>query len=270
MDRYTLAPPADLAGIVDRFWGWRSAPGETTSLAPYAPGVGAELFFHLDRPFATADSLLPTTHVLAMRTRPLYLTPARDLDFVAIRFRAGAFRHVLAATPTELPEGTPDATGIWGSQIERLLERLAEAPTFQERSWLLAGWARAQRDRHARPDAAVDEAIDRLYANPAESRVEAISRAVGFGPRQLERRFTAAVGIGPKRFGRLTRAYKLVRAQALDPGRSYLPHALDLGYYDQAHAIHELAQLAGLTPTALFAELATKSHFYNPSRHLPT
>jgi hypothetical protein len=65
------------------------------------------------------------------------------------------------------------------------------------------------------------------------------------------------------RSGSLTRG---CRAQALDPGRPYLPRALDLGYYDQAHAIHELRQLTGRTPTALFGELETRSHFYNPSR----
>jgi AraC-like DNA-binding protein len=266
MDRYSVAPPADLAPLVDRFWGWRSAPGEAIPLAPHAPGVGAELFFHLGTPFSTAGGPLPPAHILAMRTRLLDLDGAQDLDFVAIRFRSGALRHVLAMPPGEIPEGTPDGTAIWGVHIGRLLERLAEVPTFADRGRLLAAWLRTQRDRHARPDPAADRAISTLYQDPADSRIDAVARNVGLGPRQLERRFEAAVGLGPKRFERLTRAYKLVRAQALDPGRPYLPRALDLGYYDQAHAIHDLRELTGLAPTALFAELAAGSHFYNPSQ----
>jgi methylphosphotriester-DNA--protein-cysteine methyltransferase len=133
----------------------------------------------------------------------------------------------------------------------------------------LAAWLRIERDRHSRPDAAVDRAIASLYSDPADSRIDTVARTVGLGPRQLERRFDAAVGLGPKRFERLARAYKLVRAQALEPGQPYLPRALDLGYYDQAHAIHDLRELTGMAPTALFGELAAGSHFYNlsaPSR----
>jgi AraC-like DNA-binding protein len=269
VDRYASFPPADLAPLVDRFWGWRSAPGEATRLAPHAPGVGAELIFHLGAPFPTAAGSLPVAHVLAMRTCLLEFGDARDLDFVAIRFRSGALRHVLAGPARDIPEGTPDATEIWGAGLVRLLERLGEASTFSDRVRFLAAWLRIERDRHSRPDAAVDRAIASLYSDPADSRIDTVARTVGLGPRQLERRFDAAVGLGPKRFERLARAYKLVRAQALEPGQPYLPRALDLGYYDQAHAIHDLRELTGMAPTALFGELAAGSHFYNlsaPSR----
>jgi AraC-like DNA-binding protein len=264
VDRFSSPPPADLAPLVDRFWGWRGEPDETVRPAPYAPGVGAEIFFHVGAPFSISGGSLPPAHVLAMRTRSLQLAPARHLDFIAIRFRAGAFRHVLPLPPIELPEGTADATSIWGAEIARLCERLVEGRSFEARTSLLAGWLRARRDRHARPDAVADRAIAALYRDAAEGRIDAVARMVDLGPRQLERRFTAAAGIGPKRFGRLVRTYKLVRSQALEPGRPYLPRALDLGYYDQAHAIHDIRELTGLTPTALFGELATKSHFYNP------
>jgi AraC-like DNA-binding protein len=235
-----------------------------------APGVGAELFVHLGAPFCRVRSdgsrtTAPPFHLMRPRTAALDLAPQTDLHFVAVRIRAGATRHLLPMATAELPEGLVDASEIWGAETVALRDRLASVSTLSAQSALLAQWLRGMARRWHAPDPAIDAAISRLYERPDEP-LDAALGETALGNRQFERRFKDAAGLAPKRFQRLARAYKLVRFESLTPSESYLPRALDLGFFDQAHAIHEIRDLTGRAPTALFRELATRSHFYNPPR----
>ena len=62
-------------------------------------------------------------------------------------------------------------------------------------------------------------------------------------------RFKAEVGVSPKHYCRIRRFQRTVtrahRGQIVD----WPQVALECGYYDQAHFIHEFRSFAGLTPT---------------------
>jgi AraC-like DNA-binding protein len=270
MQRLSLPPPRDLEPLVERFWGWRAEPGEIVRLPLVTPGVGAELVVHLGTPFRLinpdgSNTPCPAVHLMRPRSKPLDLAAQTDLHFLAVRIRAGASRHITPCPAADVPEGLPDAADIWGSGAVALRERLGCATSPAEQANVLSVWLRGLGRRLPNLDTAIDAAIERIYARP-EDPIDSAKDLCALETRQFERRFKAATGLGPKRFQRLSRAYKLVRFESLAPSESYLPRALDLGFFDQAHAIHDLRELTGRTPTALLAELATRSHFYNRPR----
>ena len=201
------------------------------------------------------------------RTAPLDLAPQGNVDFIAARIRAGALRHLLTGDPAELPEGAPDAASIWGRRTDDLADALAETDSLTDRTRILARWLRSRLSPAStgRADAAIDRSIERIYRDPAAGLDSAIGLS-SLGVRQFERRFKHAAALSPKRFQRLARMYKLVRFETLRPSESYLLRALDLGYFDQAHVIHEFRELAGQPPLSLLAEIATRTHFYNSPR----
>jgi methylphosphotriester-DNA--protein-cysteine methyltransferase len=112
----------------------------------------------------------------------------------------------------------------------------------------------------------MDRALAMLYEAPGDTSTDTVIRASGLGLRQFQRRFKAIMGVGPKRFQRLARFYKLVRGHVLRPQHSYLPAALDLGFYDQPHVVHEFRALVGRAPGVFLREVVERTHFYNPSR----
>jgi AraC-like DNA-binding protein len=268
MEIDSLLPPPDLDACIERFWRLRSAPGEVIALPLLAPGVGAELFFHLGTPFHFSDEALacPPVHLVHPRGKALDFRPQGHLHCLAVRFRAGMIRHFLPCPPGELGTDGSSAEEIWGSIVDQLLDHLAGCPTFENQMELLCQWLRGQRCRYGKMDSAVDAAVGALYGNPVGVRLEVLARAAGLGARQFQRRFKTMIGLSANRFRRLVRLYRLVRQEMLQPGPNYLGAALDLGYFDQAHAIHDFRELTGWSPASFLQEARGRTHFYNPSR----
>jgi methylphosphotriester-DNA--protein-cysteine methyltransferase len=67
--------------------------------------------------------------------------------------------------------------------------------------------------------------------------------------RQLERSFLREMGIPPIRFARVARFQAALDARVGRPDRSWLDIAIDSGYHDQMHLIHEFQSLCGMSPT---------------------
>ena len=80
----------------------------------------------------------------------------------------------------------------------------------------------------------------------------------------MERQFADSVGVGPKAFQRNARFQKVLKTLLLRKDTAYLDTALDAGYCDQAHFIHEFRQFTGESPTRFLAPTNFMSHFYNP------
>lgn len=158
------------------------------------------------------------------------------------------------------------AEELWGPSILGLLDRLTAMPSLAARVEHLCIWLRAANARGWRPDHGMDAALAALYEHPEAISLEALAQGAGLGPRQFQRRFKAAHGMSPKRFHGLVRLYRLVRREILEPHPTYLDSALDLGYFDQAHVIHDFQTLLGATPKTFLKEAKARTHFYNPSR----
>lgn len=80
----------------------------------------------------------------------------------------------------------------------------------------------------------------------------AAADALGYSPRQLQRRALPVFGYGPQHLGRVLRLGRAV-ARA-DRGRGWAEAAGHAGFADQAHLARDVRALTGLTPTALRRE----------------
>jgi transcriptional regulator GlxA family with amidase domain len=73
--------------------------------------------------------------------------------------------------------------------------------------------------------------------------------------RELERSFLREMGIASKRFARVARFQAALDARVGRPDRSWLDIAIDSGYHDQMHLVHEFQSLCGLSPTLIVERL---------------
>jgi len=102
------------------------------------------------------------------------------------------------------------------------------------------------------------------WENPAGGFLAALVRGeweapAGYSQRHLSRLFRAGAGMGRKSFLRVLRVNEAVRRLSAGAG-SLTRLAQDLGYYDQAHFIHDFSSVVGLSPGGYAAHLAD---FYN-------
>ena len=96
---------------------------------------------------------------------------------------------------------------------------------------------------------AVAFALRAFDRSPLTTNIAAVTDAIGMSAKRFIERFKAEVGVSPKHYCRIRRFQRAVtrahRGQIVD----WPQVALECGYYDQAHFIHEFRSFAGLTPT---------------------
>jgi len=72
---------------------------------------------------------------------------------------------------------------------------------------------------------------------------------LGLSHKQMLTRFDCRVGLTPKFTSRILRFRKTVNAICAAPAETnWAEQAVDCGYYDQAHRIHEFQEFAATTP----------------------
>jgi transcriptional regulator GlxA family with amidase domain len=143
---------------------------------------------------------------------------------------------------------------VWRRDGKLLRERLLDAPTPQSKFHVFEEVL----SEHLAPrlDPAIQYAIAALRAGMPLSQ---LASRLGLLPRTFARRFTELVGIKPKRFARVQRLQRILRAVRLSDHPDWCALAVQSGYTDQAHLIHDFRDLADITPTGCVP--------HSPQRH---
>ncbi len=101
---------------------------------------------------------------------------------------------------------------------------------------------------------AVTFALASFQAGHKQRSISEVTAQLGLNPKRFIKLFEEAVGLTPKVFCRLLRFQEaLCRTTRGQPAR-WADLALDCGYFDQAHFIHDFQAFTGLTPSAYLAQ----------------
>lgn len=94
----------------------------------------------------------------------------------------------------------------------------------------------------------VDFAVNAILRDPSQTSIATIADRVGYSHKQMIKIFTEHVGLTPKSFLKVIRFQKAVEDIQQQEYRGWASLALDCGYYDQAHFIHDFKSYSGFTP----------------------
>jgi methylphosphotriester-DNA--protein-cysteine methyltransferase len=83
--------------------------------------------------------------------------------------------------------------------------------------------------------------------------VSGVIDRIGLSQRRLIDLFHDQVGLTPKAFCRVRRFQRVLETVHRKPGVDWAQVALDGGYYDQAHFIHDFQGFSGMTPATYLA-----------------
>lgn len=273
MKRFQAPPVAQLHPYIDRIWGWESDENEIITLPELLPGTGAELYFHYGSPFqfrtgstGKLEKLTPS-HLLCMRQQKLALVAAADIGFIAVRFKIGMLPRFTDIPMRVLADQTVAAEDIWGPAASSLCSQLSYANTLKEKLVLINVFLLGQL-RLAAPDALIEQAMPLLYRRYADISILGLADHFHIGRRQFERRFLAVSGQTANTVKCMSRFQHTVRSLMLSNAKNTAATALDHGYYDQAHFIHDFKNFTGSSPDLYLKLARTKTHFYNASLSL--
>jgi AraC-like DNA-binding protein len=192
----------------------------------------------------------PGPLVYGARSECLVAEADDDAWLVGVHFKPGGASPFLSLPAGELHNTHVSLDAIWRNQADALRERLVEAerPTAMFRVLERALLAQAVRPLARHP--AVAFALEEFRGGPRAPTVRDVTGQVGLSLRKFIRIFTEEVGMTPKLFCRVRRFQQVLRLVRSQQQVEWADVALDCGYYDQAHLIHDFRAFSGLTPTA--------------------
>ncbi len=191
------------------------------------------------------------------------ISTAMQASVVGVHFRPGGAFPFLRMPAGELRDATVSLETLWGAAAVDLRDRLLEAPTPRARLEVLERVLLKDLARGFDAHDAVGFALRRFMAEPHAATVAGVSDQIGLSPKRFIQVFRDETGFTPKVFCRIRR-FQL--ALDLMDGRKsveWAKVALDCGYFDQAHFIHDFRAFSGINPTSY---LASRTQHHN---HVP-
>lgn len=161
-------------------------------------------------------------------------------EIFAIRFRPGGMGLPLAAS--ELRDAAVEWQAIHPHDARLLKTRLDDATTVKERIAICSAILPTPET-----DAA-QKAIAELERVRGMADLDWLAGQAGVSDRQFRRLCVARTGLAPKQLARILRFRHTMALLGGAKRGDLAALALDCGYYDQAHFIHEFRQFTGESP----------------------
>ena len=200
--------------------------------------------------------------VCGAETKAAIVDASELRDTMGVHFKAGGAFPFFNLPAGELRDVNVGLEELWGDDGCNLREKLLEAPTpkrkFEILEEVLLRHARKPLEKHR----AVQFAIGQFHKAP-ERRISGVVEETGLSGRRFTEAFTDEVGLTPKVYCRLQRFQRALAKSFERPTVDWLEIALDCGYYDQAHFIHDFTSFSGLTPSAYLLQRK------QPGNHVP-
>lgn len=248
LDRIKLErrePPGALAHWILHLWRVSWDLGEEVYVQESVPHPSVNLSFEDDE--ATHGSLgqacvtgvWPKNYLRRLTGRG----SATGIAFRAAQFRPWFRASVAGLTGKTLPleSRLPVAPGL----ARRVLDADLEGAASLCEACLLPlrpgpdSWA----DRLA-------DAVELMRRDRQLNRTDELARRLGVGVRTLQRLFLSYVGVGAKWVAMHFRVHEAIDRLRAEPELAVGDLALELGYYDQAHFVHEFRRMTGAAPEA--------------------
>jgi AraC-like DNA-binding protein len=146
---------------------------------------------------------------------------------------------------------------LWRGAATEIREQLLAAASADAMFALLERNLMAQLVRPLELHPAIHFARRHICRMPHVATVSGVMESIGLSQRRFVELFHDQMGLTPKAFCRVRRFQRVLQAVHRRKSVDWAQVALDGGYYDQAHFIHDFRGFSGITPAAYLA-LATE------------
>lgn len=264
-----IQPGIQLSSYVKCYW---MLSGEAYEYAPegIAPDGCVEMILNLAAPFTRhyvqgRTELQPASFIVGQMRTAVIVQPTGRVEILGVRFHPHGFYRFIRQDIDEFTDKTLNCVDVWGRSIRLLEEQIRDAPHAAEKVAILEAFLLRLVEGEKSPGKtyqSIANAIQLVQSSAGLRSVENIALAVGMSARHLERQFKSIVGLSPKSFERVVRfqrALKLIQNGEVQGAGV----AIDCGYYDQAHFIHDFKTFTGYPPSAYSAEIHRMSQFFS-------
>jgi AraC-like DNA-binding protein len=217
------------------------------------PGIIVNLCEDPLRVYDSDDLERWETYGLAMlsgaRTRPFVIHNEQQDRVFGIEFRAGGAHPFFRLPSSECENQGVPLDVLWGRASGELRERLLEASSPAAMFSAAQSVMLSQAVRPLGVNSAVGFALRSFCQVPHVNTVGEVTNRIGMSQRRFIEVFRDQVGLTPKAFCRVRRFQYVLKSIHGARDVDWAQVALDSGYYDQAHFIHDFRSFSSLTPS---------------------
>ena len=178
---------------------------------------------------------------------------AEQRSIIGVHFRPGGGFPFLRMPAGELRDTTVSLDTLWGRAATDLRDRLLEAPTHRARFQVLERTLLCELARGFDPHGTVGFALRQFMAEPHIATVAGVTNQIGLSPKSFIQLFRNQTGFTPKVFCRIRRFQQALDRMEASRNVEWTNVALDCGYFDQAHFIHDFRAFSGINPSSYLA-----------------
>ena len=263
MHRLHVPSPA-LASFIRCFWYWEGAP-QPHVRERLLPNGEASIVFNLrDEEMRLYDAGDPRRFVscglaglTGARTHCFAIDTASEDRVVGIQFWPGGTFPFFREPAGEVANRSMPLEDLWRGAAGEIREQLLAASSADAKFAVLERALIEQLVRGLELHPAIEYARGHICRAPQVATVSGVMESIGLSQRRFIELFREQVGLTPKAFCRVRRFQRVLQAVHRRKSVDWAQVALDGGYYDQAHFIHDFLGFSGLTPAAYLA-LATE------------
>ncbi|HEX3436104.1 MAG TPA: helix-turn-helix domain-containing protein [Pseudacidobacterium sp.] len=250
-------PPAPLGNFVQCFWYWERDTVPAHTHERLMPTGESTIIFNLrDYPiriYHSDDLSRYDTYGTAVfsgaRSNYFVIDTEEQERVIGIQFHPGGGFPFFRIPADEAENRDITLEDLWRARVGELRERMLAAPSVSVMFQVLEQDLLAQLARPLAWHPAVEYALYRIGRAPHVATVESITDKISLSQRRFIQLFHQQVGITPKTFCRVRRFQGVLRKIHGMNEVEWAQVALDCGYYDQAHFIHDFQAFAGITPS---------------------
>jgi AraC-like DNA-binding protein len=192
--------------------------------------------------------------VCGPHSRYFVIDTEEQRDVAGIQFEPGGAYPFLGLPSGEMLNQHVGLSAIWGRCAGEMRERLLGEPTVEGKLRVMENCLFEAAGDAPEQNPAVQYAIGEFHGATAEtSSVAEVTERIGLSPRRFIEVFQKEVGLTPKVFCRVRRFQKVLRQVQRGGEIDWAQIALDCGYYDQAHFIHDFRTFSGINPSTYLA-----------------
>lgn len=189
--------------------------------------------------------------VSGVRTRPITIPSGTGNRMLVIAFKKGKAFPFYPFPINELTDTVLDADLVFGTKFHRLREQLLAADSIPRMFALLESFLRRQAGDALEENLStrcIDHAVVSIIHQPSLRSLSRLSNEIGYSQKHFINLFRQQVGVSPKQYLRIMRFQKAICSIERNEVVHWSRVAMESGYFDQAHFIHDFKRFSGFTP----------------------
>ncbi|WP_426583399.1 AraC family transcriptional regulator [Mucilaginibacter sp. R-33] len=267
MRYFTIQPPAELKPYVRFYWVLEHElkPDHSSYIYRSVADACTELVFHYRSSFNELNGKneqSPSLSGIQFQTtqyRRFITTESFGIFGAYIYpFAVPYFFNIPSSQTSNLAFDFDTFLSRPGQELE---EQIMVAGNNHKRAEILSAFLIARLRQNVLKDDRIAVAIRNVIHNKQYRTVAQLADAYNLSARQFDRKFKESAGFSPKTYMRLVRLQDALTQYNADKTLTQI--ALECGYYDQSHFIHDVKEFTGYHPGFYFSGKAEGTEYRN-------